>query len=114
MTKPAAVVEVGPNEAAHLTDTGQALLLDVREDGEWRRGHAPKAVHVPLGDLDPMAVPRDRKSLPSAAAATARARRRRRCRQRARTSATWRGGMNAWATAGLPVTRTDGLSGEIA
>ncbi len=32
MTKPAPVVDVGPAEAAHLADAGQALLLDVRED----------------------------------------------------------------------------------
>ena len=27
------------------------LLLDVREDDEWQAGHAPAAVHVPLGTL---------------------------------------------------------------
>jgi rhodanese-related sulfurtransferase len=26
-------------------------LLDVREDDEWTAGHAPDAVHIPLGDL---------------------------------------------------------------
>jgi rhodanese-related sulfurtransferase len=31
---------------------GGATLLDVREDGEWKSGHAPGAVHVPLGDID--------------------------------------------------------------
>ena len=28
-----------------------ATLLDVREDDEWAAGHAPQAVHIPLGDL---------------------------------------------------------------
>ena len=28
-----------------------AVLLDVREDDEWAAGHAPGAVHIPLGDL---------------------------------------------------------------
>src|SRR5260370_37675014 len=28
-----------------------AFLLDVREDEEWDAGHAPEAVHIPLGDL---------------------------------------------------------------
>ncbi|MDV6014537.1 rhodanese-like domain-containing protein [Haloechinothrix sp. LS1_15] len=27
------------------------LLLDVRENDEWRAGHAPDAVHIPLRDL---------------------------------------------------------------
>jgi rhodanese-related sulfurtransferase len=26
-----------------------AVLLDVREDDEWKAGHAPHAVHVPMG-----------------------------------------------------------------
>lgn len=26
-------------------------LLDVREDDEWAAGHAPEAVHIPLGEL---------------------------------------------------------------
>jgi rhodanese-related sulfurtransferase len=26
-------------------------LLDVREDDEWAAGHAPDAVHIPLGEL---------------------------------------------------------------
>jgi len=29
-----------------------ATLLDVRENGEWNAGHAPGAIHVPLGDID--------------------------------------------------------------
>ncbi|WP_426594672.1 rhodanese-like domain-containing protein [Cellulomonas sp. McL0617] len=29
-----------------------AALLDVRERSEWSSGHAPRALHVPLGDLD--------------------------------------------------------------
>jgi rhodanese-related sulfurtransferase len=38
-----------------------AYLLDVREDEEWAAGHAPDAVHIPLGELGGRAeqVPRD-------------------------------------------------------
>jgi rhodanese-related sulfurtransferase len=28
-----------------------ALLIDVREHDEWVAGHAPGAVHIPLGDI---------------------------------------------------------------
>ena len=28
-----------------------ALLLDVREHEEWQAGHAPDAVHIPMGDI---------------------------------------------------------------
>jgi rhodanese-related sulfurtransferase len=29
----------------------EAVLLDVREDDEWAAGHAPQAIHIPLGQL---------------------------------------------------------------
>jgi len=28
-----------------------AVMVDVREQDEWDLGHAPNAVHIPLGDL---------------------------------------------------------------
>ena len=28
-----------------------AVMLDVREQDEWDAGHAPGAVHIPLGEL---------------------------------------------------------------
>lgn len=28
-----------------------AILLDVREDDEWAAGHAPEALHIPLGEI---------------------------------------------------------------
>src|SRR5262245_42000489 len=30
---------------------GAVALLDVREDDEWAAGHAPGALHIPLGEL---------------------------------------------------------------
>jgi rhodanese-related sulfurtransferase len=46
--------------AAGLPDG--AFLLDVREDEEWVAGHAPDALHIPLGQLGGQVdqVPRDR------------------------------------------------------
>jgi rhodanese-related sulfurtransferase len=29
----------------------EAIILDVREPDEWAAGHAPGAIHIPLGDL---------------------------------------------------------------
>lgn len=38
-----------------------AFLLDVRENDEWQAGHAPTAVHIPLGELQARVeeVPKD-------------------------------------------------------
>lgn len=41
---------VRADEARTLVDGG-ATLLDVRENAEWNAGHAPTAVHVPLGRM---------------------------------------------------------------
>lgn len=32
-------------------DLGDDVLLDVREDDEWEAGHAPNALHIPMGEL---------------------------------------------------------------
>jgi len=34
-----------------VTDVGDDLLLDVREDDEWAAGRAPSAVHLPMSQL---------------------------------------------------------------
>src|SRR5690349_20254664 len=46
----------------HATFDQSVVLLDVREDDEWQRGHAPGAQHIPmeqiparLGEIDPNA-----------------------------------------------------------
>lgn len=47
------VREVSIEEArARLTANPQAVLLDVREDGEWQAGHAVEARHLGRGILE--------------------------------------------------------------
>jgi sulfur-carrier protein adenylyltransferase/sulfurtransferase len=47
----ASVPTVGLREASELIG-GDAVFLDVREQGEWDLGHLPGAVHVPRGSLE--------------------------------------------------------------
>lgn len=114
MTEPAAMPQIDARRAAALADAGEVLLLDVREDDEWRTGRGPAAQHQALGQLDPAAIPRDR---PVVAV----------CRSGNRSAAATQvlaaagydvhnlaGGMEAWAAAGLPVVRADGALGELA
>ncbi|WP_324651172.1 rhodanese-like domain-containing protein [Georgenia sp. H159] len=42
---------VSAARAVELVRDG-AALVDVRESHEWKAGHAPQAIHVPLGKLD--------------------------------------------------------------
>jgi molybdopterin/thiamine biosynthesis adenylyltransferase/rhodanese-related sulfurtransferase len=46
---------VSLREAADLL-AGEALFLDVREQGEWDLGHVPEALHIPLGLLEDRAA----------------------------------------------------------
>lgn len=112
-TTPDQVTQVDPAQAAQLAGDG-ALLLDVREPDEWAAGHAGDAVHVPLGDLNPDEVTRDRLVIAvcrsgnrsgKAAAALAAA------GVDVRNMA---GGMLAWAAASLSIIRDDGQPGTVA
>ena len=42
--------QVGPHAATQLLNDG-AVLLDVREDSEFKQGHLANAVHVPMSQL---------------------------------------------------------------
>ena len=42
---------VGATEAAQLVKEGKAVLVDVRDPGEWSSGVASPAALLPLGDL---------------------------------------------------------------
>ncbi|MFD4601503.1 rhodanese-like domain-containing protein, partial [Streptomyces sp. NPDC058464] len=103
-----------PAEARERTDAdavvrtdARAVLLDVREAGEWVAGHAPGAVHAPLSGLaagaplPPAAADRPlvvicrsgRRSREAVALLTARG----------LDAVDVEGGMTAWRAAGLAV-----------
>lgn len=107
------VLQVDPIAAMGLVDGSGAILLDVREDNEWAAGHAPGAVHVRLGQLDPgtfaatapvVAVCRSGNRSGSAARKLAAA---------GVTVYNLVGGMKAWLEAGRPVIRDDGTPGTV-
>jgi len=103
----AAAPEVGARAAAALVDAG-ALLLDVREPGEWPAGHVAQAFLLPMGQVARHRgdLPRDRRIVVV-------------CRSGGRSAAVaealrvWgfdavnlSGGMTAWGLAGLPMVTT--------
>jgi DMSO/TMAO reductase YedYZ molybdopterin-dependent catalytic subunit/rhodanese-related sulfurtransferase len=103
----AAAPEVGARTAAALVDAG-ALLIDVREPGEWQAGHVAQAWLLPMGQ-----VARHRGDLPHDRRIVVV------CRSGGRSAAVaealrvWgldavnlSGGMTAWGLAGLPVVTT--------
>jgi rhodanese-related sulfurtransferase len=42
---------VSPVEATMLMNREDAVIIDVRDQGEYARGHIPNARHIPLGEL---------------------------------------------------------------
>jgi rhodanese-related sulfurtransferase len=91
-------------------------LLDVREDDEWAAGHAPDAVHIPVGALNQRAaeIPQDREVYVI-------------CRSGARSAyasnalagAGWKtvnvaDGMTGWAVAGRPMVSESGAEPYVA
>ena len=102
-------------EPADLQTMPDAVLLDVREPGEWAAGHAPKAVHIPLGDLDRRAceLPADRavvcicrsggRSLRAAELLTGHG----------FDVHNLNGGMRAWSDAELAVVTPEGTPGQV-
>lgn len=108
------ISDVDVRAAAGLGEGG-VVLVDVREDDEWEAGHAPDAVHVPLGEVGKAAgrfagrrvlvVCRSGNRSAKAAKSLAGA---------GVDVANVAGGMSSWAAAGLPVVRPDGSPGAVA
>jgi len=105
---------VGPLEAEELIDQG-AMLLDVREPSEWDAGHAPVAVHVPLGDLaaEIEDIPADQRIVVVCRSGGRSARATAFLVGSGRDAVNLEGGMQAWAAADLPVEGADGAPGHI-
>ncbi len=45
------MLTVGVVEATQLSNRENAVFLDIREDKEYRGGHIPEAIHIPLSQL---------------------------------------------------------------
>ncbi|WP_197503732.1 molybdopterin-dependent oxidoreductase [Mycobacterium sp. 852014-50255_SCH5639931] len=106
--------QVGPRAAKALVDAG-ALLLDVREPGEWCTEHAPTAMLLPADRVRTREheLPRDRRivvvcrSGGRSAAVTVSLRR------SGFDAVNLAGGMCAWSAAGLPVVTHGGGPGLV-
>ena len=105
---------VGPQQAAALV-ADRAVLLDVREPAEWRAGHAPRARHIPLGQLSARLA-----ELPAGLPVITVCRSGARSRQAAALLARQgrqvhdlTGGLRAWTSAGLPLQAKGGRPGRL-
>jgi rhodanese-related sulfurtransferase len=102
------VKDVGNLEATRLINSANAVLVDVRETKEFEGGRLPKAVHIPLSQLDSRGSELARYAgRPVVAYCMSGNRSRMAGRALARLGFTdvyhLQGGYRAWKDAGLPV-----------
>jgi rhodanese-related sulfurtransferase len=110
-------VEVAQAQIADVPSTldGSVILLDVREDDEWQRGHAPGAQHIPMGQV-PSRLNEIDVDAQLFVVCQVGGRSRRVAQYLAQNGyqpANVTGGMLAWAGAGRPVVTDDGGTGVI-
>lgn len=46
------ITEISPGDAQQQTELGDAVLIDVREDDDWREDHAKGAKHLSRGVIE--------------------------------------------------------------
>lgn len=100
--------ELTPQALAELLGRGAAMVVDVREPGEFAAGHIPGAVNLPLSGFSPDAVPTmpGRTTVLSCAGGKRSAMALDRCAAASASVDTHlAGGFGAWSAAGLPVER---------
>ena len=105
---------VDAGAARQLVSDG-AVLLDVREPGEWNAGHAPQAIHQPLGRLAvaDRRFTAGRQVVVVCRSATARSTRSRPCAPPESKRLNLSGGMRAWQSAGGSVVDRKGRPGAV-
>ncbi len=102
--------EVEPNEAVGLMNHQDAVLLDVRENSEYAEGHIQNSVHIPLSALDKqMAQLESARGKPVVIGCRSGHRSARACGMLRKAGFeqvyNLRGGVMAWQSAGLPLTK---------
>lgn len=92
------------------------LLVDVREPDEWEAGHAPTAVHIPLGELGHRVgeLPADQKLVMVCRSGNRSAHATRALVEHGYDAVNLTGGMKAWAAAGLEVVTDSSTPGRVA
>ncbi|MGW3507588.1 rhodanese-like domain-containing protein [Streptomyces sp. NPDC000994] len=120
ITAPEAAARTGhaPAGGAPGGGSGGAVLLDVREAREWRAGHAPGALHLPLSALASGAgVPPEARGRLLVVVCRSGNRSRQAAEllsARGADAVDVIGGMRDWVRAGLPVVDQRGEDGTIA
>lgn len=98
------VPQLAPDAAQEQVAAG-AVLLDVREMGEWQSARIPGAMHAPLSTFMQHVdeIPKDRPIVVTCAVGGRSQQAAAWLRQNGYDASNLRGGLHAWHAAGLPV-----------
>lgn len=105
--KKAPINEVMPGQLHDMVAAGEAIVVDVREPGEFAAGHVPGAINLPLSRFDPAQLPvgKGKKVVLNCAAGMRSAKALRMCGE-VPVDTHLAGGMGMWVRCGLPVERS--------
>jgi len=106
-----------PLQAVNLINHDNALILDVRESNEFESGHIINALHIPVGGLgNNLAKLEKYRQQPIVIGCASGNRSSHACRILKKNGFekvyNLKGGMLAWQSAGLPVTKNTALKGK--
>jgi len=97
---------LSPDDVKQALDTGNVLLIDVREDHEFALGHIEGAILMPLSQLSELDLPKadDKTIILYCAGGVRSVKAAHICQLRGlKADNHLAGGINAWRAAGLPV-----------
>ncbi len=102
--------QTDPASVAERLAGRSVLVVDVRQPGEWRRGHIRGSENEPLVQLKRRlaSLPRDKTIVTVCASGHRSAAAARTLRRAGYSVENLRGGMQAWRKAGLPIARGTG------
>lgn len=103
-------IEISVQDANELLQSGEAVLVDVREPHEWDAGRIPGARHVQLEHLASQAdtLPRDQRVIFQCRLGVRSAMATKAFRASGYDALSMAGGIQAWHDAGLPLEPEDG------
>ena len=101
---------IGPADATLMMNREDAIVVDVRESGEWNEGHIPGARHIALGQLATRMGELDKfKSRPIIVVCATGNRSSSACGQFRKAGFekvfNLQGGVSGWGSANLPITK---------
>ncbi len=102
------ITAIAPLAAVNLLNQEDAIVLDVREEGEFKQGHILNALHIPLSQLsDKIGTLEKYRDRPIIASCASGQRSGQACsrlsKQGFEKMYNLKGGISAWASANLPL-----------